>query len=276
MSYLQDRLSAYHITDADNTFKAAAEDPGHFVDFRFFTETKDGDISINYLTPDGAVEYYEHGHVQTRRFSRIRKANPGDGPKYLQERGTETFPFCTPAVVNAYRRNEPLKVLYVVEGEFKAFSLSMQGLPALGIGGVQNFRDAKKTHLHPYITDIIERCKVRNVVLIYDADCVQVEWKEGKDLAERPNMFYSALNTFNELLKPYDVQLYALLLPRGRKMRTEGHRRRAAGQPRPHRRHHRRADRLHRRDAQPPMGDDLPGDGHFLVPHHAALRPRLG
>ena len=208
MSYLQDRLSAYHITEADNTFRAEAEEPGRTVSFRFFTETDQGDIAINYLTPDGAVEYHNHGHSQTRRFSRIRKADPGDGPKYLQERGTETFPFCTPTVIEAYRRGEPLKTLFVVEGEFKAFALHKRGLPAMGIGGVQNFRDARKTRLHPYLTDVIDRCKVRNVALVYDADCVQVEWKEGKDLAERPTMFYSALNTFNELLKPYDVQLY--------------------------------------------------------------------
>ena len=99
-------------------------------------------------------------------------------------------------------------MLFVVEGEFKAFSLSMLGLPAVGIGGVQNFRDAKKSNLHPYITDIIDRCKVKNLILIYDRDCLEVTWEEGKDLSERATMFYSALNTFNELLKPLDVQLY--------------------------------------------------------------------
>ena len=128
--------------------------------------------------------------------------------KYHQEKGTETFPFCTPAVIEAYKKGQELKMLFVVEGEFKAFSLSMLGQPTIGIGGVQNFRDSKKSHLHPYITDIIERCKVKNLILIYDSDCVEVKWEEGKDLAERANMFYSALNTFNELLKPYDVQLY--------------------------------------------------------------------
>ena len=224
MSYLSDRLAAYHITEEENTFKANAEELGHFCDFRFFTESpekdKDGketgsNISINYLTPDGSVEYYNHGSTQTRRFSRIRYAHPeehlskdGKPQKYYQPIGTETFPFCTPPVIEAFRKGLETKVLFVVEGEFKAFSLSLLGLPAVGIGGVHNYRDAKKSRLHPYITDIIERCKVKNIVLIYDRDCVEVKWEEGKDLAERPTMFYSALNTFNELLKPHDVQLY--------------------------------------------------------------------
>ena len=208
MSYLSDRLAAYHITDKENTFKAQAEEPGRFCDFRFFTETDKGDIEINYLTPDGSVEYYDHGSTQTRRFSRIRKADPGKGPKYVQAKGTEMIPFSTPTLIEAYRKKAQLKTLYVVEGEFKAFALSMAKLPAMGIGGIFNFKDASKSKMHPYIIDVIKGCRVQNVVLIHDRDCIEVHWEEGKDLAERPNNFYTALNTFNELLKPYEVQLY--------------------------------------------------------------------
>ncbi len=208
MSYLSDRLAAYHITDKDNTMKVEAEEPGRYCDFKFFTETDKGDIEINYLTPSGAVEYYTHGNSQTRRFSRIRKATPGDGPKYVQAKGTEMIPFSTPSVINAYRKNTPVKTLYIVEGEFKAFALSMANLPTIGIGGIFNFKDASKTKMHPYIIDVIQKLQVQNVILIFDRDCLEVHWEEGKDLCRRPNNFYVALNVFNELLKPYDVQLY--------------------------------------------------------------------
>lgn len=215
MSYLSERLALYHITEKENTFQAEAEEPGRTCSFLFFTETDKGDISINYLAPDGSVEYHEHGSAQTRRFSRIRYADPdkhkngsGKPQKYSQEKGTEMYPFSTPALIEAYRKKKPLKTLYIVEGEFKAFALSMEGLPSMGIGGIHNFKDATKSKLHPYITDVITGCQVQNVVLIFDADCVQVEWEEGKDLSTRPNSFYTALNTFNELLKPYNVNLY--------------------------------------------------------------------
>ena len=118
------------------------------------------------------------------------------------------IPFSTPTLIEAYRKKAQLKTLYVVEGEFKAFALSMAKLPAMGIGGIFNFKDASKSKMHPYIIDVIKGCQVQNVVLIHDRDCIEVHWEEGKDLAERPNNFYSALNTFNELLKPYEVQLY--------------------------------------------------------------------
>ena len=215
MSYLSDRLAAYHITDKENTMKVEAEEPGRYCDFKFFTETDKGDIEINYLTPSGAVEYYTHGNSQTRRFSRTRYAHPeehkdskGKPQKYSQEKGTETFPFCTPSVIEAYRKGATVKTLYVVEGEFKAFVLSMAKLPAIGIGGVQNFKDASKTKMHPYIIDVIQKLQVQNVILIFDRDCLEIKWEEDKDLAKRPNSFYVALNVFNELLKPYDVQLY--------------------------------------------------------------------
>lgn len=212
MSYLSDRLAAYHITDKDNTFKAEAPGkPGHFIStWKFFTETDKGDIKINYLCQDGTVVDYSHGNVQTRDFCRIRYADPEKhgGHKYFQEKGTEMQPFFTPAVIEAYRKRQTLKTIYVVEGEFKAFCLSMNGIPAIGIGGIFNFKDASKTKMHPGIIDTIQTLHVENVVLIFDRDCVEVKWEEGKDLARRLNNFYIALNVFNELLKPYDVQLY--------------------------------------------------------------------
>lgn len=215
MSYYSDRLKAYHITDKENTFKAETDEGRVISTWQFFTETDKGDISINYLSPDGCVCWYNHGSVQTRDFCRIRYAKPEEhkGPggkpqKYSQPKGTETIPFSTPCIIEAYKKKKELKTLYIVEGEFKAFCLSMMKQPAMGIGGIQNFKSADKTKMHPYIIDVIKTCKVQNVVLIFDKDCLEVEWEEGKDLAKRLNNFYIALNVFNELLKPYDVQLY--------------------------------------------------------------------
>lgn len=215
MSYLQDRLNAYHITDEINTFKAQNDEGRTISTWRFFTENDKGDIQINYLTPDGTIAWYNHGNVQTRDFCRVRYADPekhkgkdGKPTKYFQEKGTEMMPFSTPAIIEAYRKKQDLKTLYIVEGEFKAFTLSMLGQPTIGIGGIFNFKDATKTKMHPDIIDVIQTLHVQNVVLIFDKDCIEVKWEESKDLSERLNYFYLALNCFNELLKPYNVQLY--------------------------------------------------------------------
>lgn len=216
MNYCEQRLKALNITKELNTWKAHDHE-GHARDFRFFTPYKkqhpDGeerdDISINYIAPDGVVEQYETDNRKIRDFARIRLKEPKeDQGKYQQPPHTGTIPFSTPEILKAYAKGEKVKTLYIVEGEFKAFALSNFGLPCFGIGGIQNFRDKDKDELHPYIIDFIKKCKVENVLLIFDADCLKVEWKEGKDLAARLCGFHSAVSTFDEFLKPYDVSLY--------------------------------------------------------------------
>lgn len=216
MNYCEQRLKALHITKELNTWKAHDHE-GHARDFRFFTpytkmnadDVERDDISINYIAPDGVVEQYETDNRKIRDFARIRLKEPKeDQGKYQQPPHTGTIPFSTPEILKAYAKGEKVKTLYIVEGEFKAFALSNFGLPCFGIGGIQNFRDKDKDDLHPYITDFIKKCKVENVLLIFDADCLKVEWKEGKDLAARLCGFHSAVSTFDEFLKPYDVSLY--------------------------------------------------------------------
>lgn len=205
MSYFNDRLKALHITDKTNSYKATQE--GHTINFKFFTETKNGDISINYLSLNGEVETYTvgSGGTRLRYFSRIRYATPRqDGKKYHQEEGTETLPFVTPELLKRYKTSEKTKTLYIVEGEFKAFAMSNFGLPTFGIGGIFNFKGNNKDELHPYIFEFCDKCGVENIVLLFDADCLKVKWEEGKDLSTRPKNFYNALNTFNEYLKPHE------------------------------------------------------------------------
>ena len=207
MSYFEDRLKQLHITDKNNVYKTRDAE-GRSINFHFFTETEKGDISINYIGIDGAVEEYETENRKIRRFSRIRLQNPKGDMKYKQPEGTETLPFVTPEILKTYKKGEKVATLYIVEGEFKAFAMSNFGLPTFGIGGIHNFKDKKKDNIHPYILEYCRKCQVNNIVLLFDADCLKVEWKEDKELTTRLKSFYSALNTFNEYLKPHNITLY--------------------------------------------------------------------
>lgn len=207
MSYFEDRLKTLQITDKTNSYKAFDID-SHGVNFKFFTETDKGDISINYIGLDGVVEVYETENRKIRSFSRTRLQNPKGDMKYQQPSGTETVPFVTPEILKTYKKGERITTLYIVEGEFKAFAMSNFGLPTFGIGGIHNFKDKKKDNIHPYILEYCRKCQVKNIVLLFDADCLKVEWKEDKELTTRLKSFYSALNTFNEYLKPHDITLY--------------------------------------------------------------------
>ena len=208
MSYLEDRLKTLHITDKANSWKAQDID-GHGINFRFFTETDKGDISINYIGLDGVVEVYETENRKIRSFSRTRFQNPKGDMKYGQPKGTPVMPFVTPELLKRYKKGEKTRDLYIVEGEFKAFALNNFGLPTFGIGGIHNYKGGKnKDKIHPEIIDFCQKCGVENIVLLFDADCLKVEWKEDKELTTRLKSFYTALNNFNELLKPYNITLY--------------------------------------------------------------------
>ena len=200
-------MQSLHVTEESNRYDATDID-GRPIDFRFFQETDNGDIAINYIGPDGVIEVYETDNRKMRAFSRIRLREPKEGgPKYVQPAGTPVTPFITPEALRRYKASERTRTLFIVEGEFKAFAMSNFGLPTIGIGGIHNYR-TKANEIHPHILGFCARCAVENIVLLFDADCLKVEWREDKELTTRLSGFYTALNRFNELLKPHDITLY--------------------------------------------------------------------
>lgn len=213
MSYLKERLKKLNITDKLNTYKAVGEDGVHGMNFKFFTETEKGDIAINYIAIDGKVVTFLKDGKKLRSFSRTRYQVPVELPngkekKYDQPTGSPVVAFVTPELLKRYKTGEETRDLYIVEGEFKAFAMSNFGLPTFGIGGIHNFKDEKGVYLNTEIVTFCKKCKVQNIILLFDADCLQVKWEEGKDLYNRPAGFYSAVRKFNELLKPHNLNLY--------------------------------------------------------------------
>lgn len=213
MSYLKERLKKLNITDKLNTYKAVGEDGVHGMNFKFFTETEKGDIAINYIALDGKVVTFLKDGKKLRSFSRTRFQVPVELPdgktkKYDQPKGSPVVAFVTPELLKRYKTGEETRDLYIVEGEFKAFAMSNFGLPTFGIGGIHNFKDEKGVYLNTEIVTFCKKCKVQNIILLFDADCLQVKWEEGKDLYNRPAGFYSAVRKFNELLKPHNLDLY--------------------------------------------------------------------
>lgn len=213
MSYLKERLKKLNITDKLNTYKAVGEDGVHGMNFKFFTETEKGDIAINYIAIDGKVVTFLKDGKKLRAFSRTRYQVPVELPngkekRYDQPTGSPVVAFVTPELLKRYKTGEETRDLYIVEGEFKAFAMSNFGLPTFGIGGIHNFKDEKGVYLNTEIVTFCKKCKVQNIILLFDADCLQVTWEEGKDLYNRPAGFYSAVRKFNELLKPHNLNLY--------------------------------------------------------------------
>jgi hypothetical protein len=202
------------LTDKDVCITGAYRDePGKFMKLPLFSPCKEG-FKIHYYSPEGYVQEFTNSNRKLRNYERIRYAKPNPN-KYSQPAGSGVFPFITPRIIEKYKAGEKIKILYLVEGEKKAMAGDKHlGLDIMGIGGIQNFVDKDTNELHPDIVKVIERCGVTNVVLLFDADCLNITDDFEKDLATRPTSFYSAIKRFKEYCKPLNVDLYfAHILP---------------------------------------------------------------
>jgi len=87
-------------------------------------EQAQGMLSIPYLTPAGPVQI------------RFRRAPWEDkGPKYWQTPGSQVRMFNTNYLL------DPNRYVYVCEGEFDTIAATQAGLPAVGISGVNGWRN---------------------------------------------------------------------------------------------------------------------------------------
>lgn len=174
-------------------------------------------IYIPYCAPDGEIATYNRDGL-TLPFMRLRYMKPKEyedkvtGKKktmrYSQPPKSGVFTYMTPGIVNRYRLSEKIKTLFIVEGEIKALSGDVLGLPIIGIGGIQNIKDKENNTIDEYIEQLVKRCRPDNVVLLFDADLLDVKYTEDKDLATRLQNFCAAVINFMEYMKPLDVDLY--------------------------------------------------------------------
>ncbi len=206
-NYLQERLKQNNISDKENTIKVRYKDyPPK--DQKIFSQDKDGNIKILYLTPSGYQCQYDH-KGKLIDFFRTRLKNPKDNNRYIQPANSGVFPFITPGVITKFNKEKPINTLFIIEGEFKAFSGYLLQLDFIGIAGIHSIKEKNKSELHEYIIEIIKKCKVKNIVLLFDADCLTVEYKAEKDLHKRLNQFYLSVLNFKELLKPFtNIEVY--------------------------------------------------------------------
>ncbi len=214
--YLNTRLAGIGLTPAENKRICYAEGQPKELPILGVNEQEQA-IYIQYCAPDGEIATYERDGV-TRPFSRLRYMKPKEyedkatGKKktmrYSQPPKSGVFTYMTPGIVNRYRLSEKIKTLFIVEGEIKALAGDVLGLPIIGIGGIQNIKDKENNTIDEYIELLVKRCRPDNVVLLFDADLLDVTYAEDKDLSIRLQNFCSAVMNFMEYMKPLDVDLY--------------------------------------------------------------------
>lgn len=215
VTYFEKRI--YHELQLDkdkiSTSARWRHEPGKYRSLPLVYEAE-GNIKLLYIDPQGFVQQYEDSRGKLKDFYRTRLAEPkpdknGNIRKYTQPYKSGVFPFLTPGILNKYKDKTAITTLFIVEGELKALAADFHlGVDIIGLGGIHNFVEKEINELHRDIKDIIEQCKVKNIVLIFDADCLELTEDLEKDLYHRPYSFYTAIKRFKEYCKPLNVDLY--------------------------------------------------------------------
>jgi hypothetical protein len=213
-SYFEVRMNELGITDRVNTVTIEFD---CFDDYTprqtsIFSEGKQGGIDILFVGLHGLKTYQkgrkEMPYIRTRLHPDLCKKGL---PKYLTPKGAGTQIFFPPQVLTAFQEQTFIKTLVVTEGEFKAFKACMHGLYCVGTQGIHNTHELDQNGnkiLNTELAELIRVCQVKNVILLFDNDCLSVDYEEDKDLFKRPNSFYSAVRNFREYTKPFDCDVY--------------------------------------------------------------------
>ncbi len=183
----------------------------------FWEDPQNGDICIGYLNLDGSLITYDANKAKSRQnitpYFRRRLAKPLEDTKYLPcSAGLGTEVYLTKKVQALFQKKEPIERLIITEGEFKAFAGAKAGIPIIAIPGINIWKEKGETQIFSMIKKICHTCKVHDIVFLTDADTMEVQYKEGKDLYIRPNHFYAAVEKFKILTKELNVNQYFMYI----------------------------------------------------------------
>ncbi len=231
----EDRTRAKPGTFAYRQLKASGLEPSDVVAYRYDQHGKriKGEPGLNPFVTGGVkpgwvpsfmenemlIFYYDlQGNIvkyatkgaagRPKQFFRVRWSNPeekidktGRPAKYMSPKGASVC-FYIPEFIRAkFNAEEEIETLIVQEGEKKAEKACKHGIPSIGIQGIFNIGNDQG--LPRELQYIVEKCKVKNIVLLFDSDwdAISPNIKNGDDADLRPKMFAMAAVKFRKYLR---------------------------------------------------------------------------
>lgn len=168
-------------------------------------------IAIRYTDIDGNT-IFDEIEDQYQPFERIRLAKPyrneaGKTTKYLSPKGAKTYPYLT-ALAHASENVQQQKILYITEGEFKAFfGVQKLGLPFVGLGGIaltaktekdkNGKTDYETAYFDQHTKAVLEKFGYSHIHLLFDSDTFDNKGKENRHIqfnAAFKKAFFAAKN----------------------------------------------------------------------------------
>lgn len=219
-SYYRERMDELGITEEENKvilFGGANAQEGERTENKIFHYNKHGDIEITLYNLHRKPIVYAtkpttHGNNPTTREHEgiLTRYTPRResifGRKYdFDKSKTGNRVFWHPDLINKYEGQEELETVVLTEGYFKAFKATKEGIPTIGLPSITIFTEKKGAdELHPEIIDFIHTCNVKNVVILWDADCRNISSKvlmENGDIYRRPANFVNMADKIQSLLR---------------------------------------------------------------------------
>ena len=224
-SYCARMLAASGLTFADVTAhvyksgetKTIFEMPTFFkgsIDARGEVNRDGDDVIIAYFDLDGAPVTYELKDKKGkptgnfREFTRVRWQYPdehldkeGKPIKYRTPYGAGTPVYIPEKIRAAYKASQPIPRLFVQEGEKKAEKACKHGIMSIAVSGIQNI--GMNGRLPESVINIIQRCHVKEVVFLLDADCfdLSANLKIGEPIEKRPRNFFYAVRNYKDYFR---------------------------------------------------------------------------
>ena len=221
MGYLNERIYQQLGVKPDDCYVKLKGNGGQLVSVPIFTSDRNDNIKIllydierEIIELENSGKEYEDAegitHQKTAyqiRYNPQYLAEHPDSPKYKIQPGEKTRPFFPSRILDKYDKGEFIKTLYLTEGYIKAFYGALKGFDIVGLTSVTCYTEKDTKKLHNDIIKLIKKCGVKNVVMIYDGDCLDISKKDlerGEELTRRPNMFFSSAIAMKNLLSGID------------------------------------------------------------------------
>lgn len=221
LNFFESRMKALEVTEENNSFFVENPDAEFPEPARrkisVFQEDGKGNIRINFWTLDRQqITYIKMGNgkmsdVNGKRMSfyQTRLQDPKGDMKYVIPKGQGTFPFLPPALVEAWEKKEEIDTLFLTEGAFKAWLSTLRGAMTVGFTSITHYRDKETNRLHHDVERIIIDCKVKNVVILWDGDCLDISEKQlfdKEDICQRPMGFFKSAKAIKAALEEIPLE----------------------------------------------------------------------
>lgn len=172
---------------------------------------KGDDMVIWYYDLEGRpVMYKKPKGNRMEHLCRVRWQNPalhtdhaGNSMKYSSPYGSGSHIYIPEVIRRIYQEGRAIKRLYLQEGEKKSEKACKHGIPSVGVMGINNI--GQKGRLPAELQLIVQRCKVEEVVFIFDADWKELSGnlKPGQRVDLRPRSFFFAVKNFRDFFKTF-------------------------------------------------------------------------